>query len=65
MPMTEEEAEGFLRVLEAGLGEIGAAELAAQSRRTSRDGGDDFDSRATLALLLDEIESPVSFPCAF
>ena len=55
--MTEEEAEGFLRVLEAGLSEVGAAELADQSRRAARDGGDEFDSRATLALLLDEIES--------
>lgn len=55
--MTEEEAQGFLYLLQAGLVEVGAAELADQSRRAARDEGDEFDSRAMLMLLLDEIES--------
>ncbi|MGE4306249.1 MAG: hypothetical protein AB7E24_19745 [Novosphingobium sp.] len=55
--MTEEEAQGLLHVLEAGLVEVGAAELADQSRKAARDEGDEFDSRAMLMLLLDEIES--------
>ncbi|WP_232281093.1 hypothetical protein [Novosphingobium nitrogenifigens] len=55
--MTQEEAQGFLHALEAGLAEFGATELADQSRRAARDEGDEFDSRAMLALLLEEIES--------
>lgn len=57
--MTDEEAEGYLRTLEGGLVENGAAELVSLVRRAARETGDDADSRATLAILLDELESVV------